>query len=109
MGIVGMLPNVQETYPNLMLMLNELDLSGVDLTMCADIKLLLTFEGKQCAGCTHNCIICDGTTPWTGKAKLLTVGDLKANHEAYVQAGEKKKRSSNVQECKCKCKCKCGK
>ena len=43
--VVGCLPKVQESYSNLMLMLNELDLSGIDAILCADIKLLLTFEG----------------------------------------------------------------
>ena len=88
--IVSILPHVQETYPNLMLMLNELDLSGIDMTLCADIKLLLTFEGKQAASCTHNCTICDGKSPWLEKAKLMTVGDLKNYFKEFVAAGSKK-------------------
>ena len=38
--IVGLLPKVQENYHNLMMMLAELDLSGIDQILCADIKWL---------------------------------------------------------------------
>ena len=44
--VIGVLPHVQENYSNLMLMLKELDLSGIDQILCADIKLILTFEGR---------------------------------------------------------------
>ena len=43
--IVGLLPKVQENYHNLMMMLAELDLSGIDQILCADIKLILTWLG----------------------------------------------------------------
>ena len=35
-------------------MLEELNLTGVDATLCADIKLLLTHEGKQGPLSKHN-------------------------------------------------------
>ena len=45
--VIGCIPKIQESYENLKLMLEELDLTGVDATLCADIKLLLTHESKQ--------------------------------------------------------------
>ena len=41
-------------------MLEELDLTRVDATLYADIKLLLTHEGKQGALIKHNCYLCLG-------------------------------------------------
>ena len=67
-------------------MLEELDLTGVDATLCADIKLLLTNEGKQGASSKHNCYLCPGQTPW--------IGDLRDNHQAYVENGEQKADAS---------------
>ena len=58
--VIGCLVKVQESYENLKLMLEELDLTGVDATLCADIKLLLTNEGKQGASSKHNCYLCPG-------------------------------------------------
>ena len=40
--VIGCIPKIQESYENLKLMLEELDLTGVDATLYADIKLLLT-------------------------------------------------------------------
>ena len=93
--IVGLLPKVQESYDNLSLMLQELDLSGVDETLCADIKLILTFEGKQSASSKHNCYICKGVSPWIEEADLMTIGDLQTNYEEYIEAGAKKSDASN--------------
>ena len=41
-------------------MLEDLDLTRVDATLCADIKLLLTHESKQGALSKHNCYLCPG-------------------------------------------------
>ena len=92
--VIGCLVKVQESYENLKLMLEELDLTGVDATLCADIKLLLTNEGKQGASSKHNCYLCLGQTPWIGEVPLMTIGDLRDNHQAYVENGEQKADAS---------------
>ena len=85
---------MRESYENLKLMLEELDLTGVDAALCADIKLLLTNEGKQGASSKHNCYLCPGQTPWIGEVPLMTIGDLRDNHQAYVENGEQKADAS---------------
>ena len=75
-------------------MLDELDLTRVDATLCADIKLLLTNEGKQGASSKHNCYLCPGQTPWIGEVPLMTIEDLRDNHQAYLENGEQKADAS---------------
>lgn len=41
MFVVGLVPQVQELYPNVRLMMEELKLDGIEYGLCADIKIYL--------------------------------------------------------------------
>ena len=38
--------------------------------------------------------MCPAESPWTEKKSLMTIGDLRANHDAYIEAGSKKADAS---------------
>ena len=97
--VVGLVPNVQELYPNVKAMLEELKLDGIEYGLCADIKIYLCIIGKQTASCRHPCPYCEGQAPWNKESELLTIGSLLEWHDRYVRNGSKKstaKRFQNV-------------
>ena len=85
--IIGIIPGAQETYTNLKAILKEVKVCRVpNVTFSADLKLCNNLVGKQGGQCRHACCFCTSCAPWTDEYKLLTIGDLKRNHEQYVKA-----------------------
>ena len=76
--IVGLLPKVQENYHNLMMMLAELDLSGIDQILCADIKLILTWLGG--VSVPTNNYICTEMEMGFSKFSPFHLANLKLNY-----------------------------
>ena len=97
MFVVGLVPQVQELYPNVKIMMEELKLDGIDYGLCADIKMYLTLIGKQTASCKHPCPYCEGTAPWNKDDKALTIGSLNDWHQKYVDSGSNKKNAKDYQ------------
>ena len=79
--IMACVPNCQEHYENVKQILEQVDLSGVDMSESADIKMVLTQLGKQGASSTHNCILGDGKAPYIGGCKEVTFGELRGHFE----------------------------
>ena len=84
------MPEAQETYPNLKLILEELQLSKIPHTISADLKLDLNLVGKQQASCKNNCPFCTGAYPAYDDCQLLTVGDLKEYLKKFRESGGNK-------------------
>ena len=97
MFVVGLVPQVQELYPNVRLMMEELKLDGIEYGLCADIKIYLCIIGKQTASCLNPCPYCEGKAPWDKQFKDLTIGSLNEWHQKYVENGSNKKRAKNYQ------------
>ena len=95
--IIGAVAKCQETYPNVKEMMFNLQLSSLDLTISADIKLILTCLGKQGASCTYNCFLCQGKSPWKEKAELLTVGFLRQKYMEFLNSGADKADAATYQ------------
>ena len=92
--VIGIMPEAQENYSNIVLMLEELNLESIPNTISADLKLDANLVGKQQAACKNPCPWCDCNSDNFGKeaetqAKLLTVGDLKRMLKAFRDAGAK--------------------
>ena len=88
--VVGLVPDVQEIYPNVKAMLDELNLEGVEFGFSADLKIYLCLAGKQVAICTHACVYCEGQSPWEGKSKAITIGSLLYRHQKFLDSGANK-------------------
>lgn len=95
--VVGLVPDVQELYPNVKAMLEELKLEGIEYGLCADIKIYLCIIGKQTASCLHPCPYCEGEAPWDKVYKPLTIGSLNAWHEEFIRSGAKKAKAKMYQ------------
>ena len=97
MFVVGLVPQVQELYPNVRLMMEELKLDGIEYGLCADIKIYLCIIGKQTASCMNPCPYCEGKAPWDKQYKVLSIGSLNEWHRKYVENGSNKKKAKNYQ------------
>ena len=97
MFIVGLIPDVQEIYPNVKAMLEELDLEGIEYGLSADLKIYLCIIGKQVASCTHSCPYCEGQAPWDERSKPLTIGSLFEWHQKFVDNGANIRVAKNYQ------------
>ena len=97
MFVVGLIPDVQEIYPNVKAMLDELDLQGIEFGFSADIKIYLCIIGKQVASCTHPCVYCEGKAPWEKTYEPLTIGSLFDWHQKYLDSGAKKSTAKKFQ------------
>ena len=86
---LGLIPDCQENFFNVKILLQKIDLTGLKVSYSVDLKMALYLIGKQSAGCRHNCIYCTSCSPWLEPGKLLTIGDLNKFYQDYVAAGEK--------------------
>ena len=86
--LIGLLPEAQETYPNLKIILEEINLGKIPHTISSDLKADLTVMGKQQASCSFPCIYCPISKDFVGSSTLLTLGELRAMRAAYLNAGE---------------------
>ena len=87
MFVVGLIPDVQEIYPNVKIMLDELNLEGIEYGFSADLKIYLCLVGKQVASCTHSCAYCEGQSPWDDSSKPLTIGSLMDWYNKFLESG----------------------
>ena len=97
MFVVGLVPQVQELYPNIKTMMEELKLNKIEFGLCADIKIYLCLIGKQAASCTHPCPYCEGKASWDIKSKHLTIGSLNDWYQQFLESGGNKKKAKNYQ------------
>ena len=95
--LVALMPETQETFPNLQIILEKLDLTGISFTITADIKLVLNLCGKQPASCSYPCCWCQAKSDFTENAPLNTIGSLKCNLDAFRKSGSIKKLAKNYQ------------
>ena len=91
------MPNIQETYENVKIVLNCAGVQVLEFGTTADIKMYLCLCGKQSASCTHSCPYCEGSSPWQEPSRVLTVGMLWEWHGQYVSAGEPHKNARMFQ------------
>ena len=61
--ILACIPTMDESYPNLKLIMDSLKIDSLDYSMSQDIKVMLQVIGKQCAACTHPCPYCEAKKP----------------------------------------------
>ena len=86
--ILAIIPDCQENHDNIAVCLQKLKLSGVNILLSADIKVLLSVTGRSGGSGKYHCYLCDGTSPWVeGKYKLLIFGDLRRNDENFFNDG----------------------
>lgn len=98
--ILAIIPDCQENYENIKVCLQKLKLSGINILLSADIKVLLSVTGKSGAAGKFNCYLCDGTSPWEeGKYKLLSFGDLRHNYQNFVNDGAEKSQAKKYGNC----------
>ena len=91
------MPEAQESYANLKLILEELQLSKIPHTISADLKVDLNIVGKQQASCRNNCPFGTGAHPKYEECKLLTVGDLKDYLKKFRDSGGDIKEAMHYQ------------
>ena len=97
MFVIGLVPDVQELYPNIRSMMDELKLGAIEYGFCADIKIYLSLIGKQVASCTHPCPYCEGKSPWDKKEKHLTIGSLNEWYQNFLDSGKDVKKAKKYQ------------
>ena len=95
--VVGLIPDVQEIYPNVKTMLEELNLEGIEYGLSADLKIYLCIIGKQIASCIHSCPYCEGQAPWDENYEPLTIASLFEWNQKFIDSGGNKKNAKNYQ------------
>ena len=90
-------PDIQELYSNLKILLQELRLEAMDFSVTSDLKIVLLLLGKDSGSCRHACIYCEDGAPWSNPSKLNTLGSLQAWHEMWVADGSRASRSKDFQ------------
>ena len=94
---LAVFPNVSETYYNVKIILDQMDVEEIEYTVSADIKMLLMLIGKPEGKPKFNCPFCDGSAPFIEPSTLYSFGDLTFWHEKYVEAGCPKKNRKSYQ------------
>ena len=97
--ILGIFPDLPESYHNLKYLLDLLKLPSVDFTFSQDIKVMLQIVGKQCAASKHPCPFCPSSTPALIKEKEYTLGELLEWNQKYVEAGSILKSAKEFSNC----------
>ena len=66
-------------------------MEGVEqMSSCTDVKMMLILIGKAGGvGCTYNCPVGNGKSPWTGedKCELITLGHARSENDRYQDDG----------------------
>ena len=95
--LLAVFPSLSETYDNVKLILDQMDIAAVEFIVAADIKMLLMLIGKPEGKPKYNCPFCDGCAPFLEASSLYTFGDLFSWHQKYVDAGSPKKEQKCFQ------------
>lgn len=98
--LAAVIPACPENYHNQKAMLEALGMEGLEWGTTVDLKMSLCLLGKSMGQLTFGCPYCDMAKPYREPDyNLLTLGRLVELHEAYVQAGERRKDQAKFQNC----------
>ena len=78
--ILALVPTMNESYVNLKMLLDKLNLNSLEYSLSQDIKVMLQTLGKQPAACSHPCPYCETSKPDMLKAPNNTLASLCAWH-----------------------------
>ena len=95
--ILALVPTMNESYVNLKMLLDKLNLNSLEYSLSEDIKVMLQTLGKQPAACSHPCPYCETSKPDMLKAPHNTLASLCAWHDEWISAGGKLKEAKYYQ------------
>ena len=85
--ILLIVPDVPETYNNLKVLLDMIDIDTVQFVIACDLKLCNILLGLQGHTSTHCCLYCESQKPWLQTAPTRTLKSLNQSYRAYVDNG----------------------
>ena len=97
--ILGIVEDVQESYNNLKVMFDALDIESIHFTLAADFKCANILAGIQSHSSTFPCIYCEGTSPWKKGGKRRTLGSIRALSQAFQNSGQPWNKAKNYKNC----------
>lgn len=99
--ILGIVPEVKETYDNFQLLFSLIDINKISFKFVSDFKVILIVIGQQTASATHPCPYCfipleklrhDSENSEENEFVVLkSFGDLKRDYEKYCALKKDKK------------------
>lgn len=85
--ILSLAPGVPESYYNMKLILQSLQINFVSFLSAMDLKLANICAGMQGHSSTHPCIYCFAASPFLESADLRTLGDLRRLASKFDEEG----------------------
>ena len=95
--LLGVVPDVPETHYNVQTILSNLNLSAIEFTTAADLKMYMLLTGKSLGKPKFGCPFCSACTPYLEDGELYYLKDLLALHKAYSEAGGIKRTQQKYQ------------
>ena len=92
--ILAVVLDTPENYDSIKLILDSLNIQGVEYTTQADIKLLRILVGKASGNPKHGCPFCNAAFPYLEVGELYCVHDLLELNQRFVDAGSNLKKQS---------------
>ena len=68
-------------------------------TFAVDLKMLNLLLGLQSHASKHPCPWCEGSAPWTTRARLRTLGNIQENQQRYVKSGKGRDKLMQFKNC----------
>ena len=95
--ILAIVPHMDESYVNLRMLIEKLNIGSLDYSFSEDIKVQLQMVGKQCASSKHPCPFCETEIPLLPKAKANTISSLHQWHQKWLENGSKLSQAKKFQ------------
>ena len=93
--ILALVEDVPEKNYNVAKLMDLIDIGSIGFVLAADLKMQNCVCGLQSHSCTHNCIYCEGSKPWTEAGLPRTLRNLRQHAKNFAKAAKNKKIPKN--------------
>ncbi|PAA89846.1 hypothetical protein BOX15_Mlig027848g1 [Macrostomum lignano] len=97
--IIAIAPDVSETYLNVKLLLDSLNLQAISFTVACDLKLANIVIGLQNHAAMYPCTWCEAKAPFTADGLTRTFGSVTKNAAAFSEAGNELRSAKLFKSC----------
>ena len=92
--------DIRESYENIKVFMDQLNIGlDAEATFAVDMKMLNLLLGLQSHASKYPCPWCEGTAPWTTRARLRTLGNIKENQQRWVKSGKGRDKLQQFKNC----------
>ena len=93
--ILALVENVKECNYNVAKLMDLINIGSIGFLLAADLKMQNSVVGLQGHSCTHNCIYCEGSKPWTEAGKPRTLRNIRQHAKNFAKSSKKLKIPKN--------------